>query len=133
MNEKLIKSIPKSLRHFIGKSMFSSMRKNARKHVDRQNRNELHPLDWEIEFRDIDKNTFDIDIKTCALKKLAHDFNAEGLLPGICRMDYLTANLLGNGFARTKTLADGNDCCNGHYELSGKCEWAPEKGFKDRK
>lgn len=47
--------------------------------------------------------------------------------------DKFIANLMGNGFTRTKTLGDKDSCCNCHYELRGKCEWAPEKGFITRK
>jgi hypothetical protein len=48
-------------------------------------------------------------------------------------MDYLFAHLMNNGFERTKTLGDGDDCCNCRYYLTGSCEWSPEKGFADRK
>jgi hypothetical protein len=67
------------------------------------------------------------------MKKLAHDFGTDGLLPGICRMDYLFAHLMGNGFERTKTLGDGEDCCNCRYHIEGSCDWSPERGFVDRK
>ncbi|WP_315115539.1 hypothetical protein [uncultured Clostridium sp.] len=33
----------------------------------------------------------------------------------------------------TKTLGDGDDCCNCRYIIGGSCEWSPEKGFVDRK
>jgi hypothetical protein len=66
-------------------------------------------------------------------EKLAHDFDADGLLPGICRMDFLFSNLMGNGFERTKTLGDGDDCCSCRYHLVGNCNWSPKKGFIDRK
>jgi hypothetical protein len=48
-------------------------------------------------------------------------------------MDYLMANLMGNGFTRTKTLGDGDNCCNCSYSKVGYCEWSPEKGFIERK
>lgn len=81
----------------------------------------------------INKNTFEIDITECAMLKLAEDNNVRNLLPGICRMDYLFSNLMGNGFERTKTLGDGDNCCNCRYHIVGECEWAPEKGFIERK
>jgi hypothetical protein len=40
---------------------------------------------------------------------------------------------MGNRFVRSKTLGDGDSCCNCHYDLVGECEWAPEKGFAERK
>ena len=93
----------------------------------------MHPYDWQIQYRDVDTNCFEIDILACGIKKLAADFHAEGMLPGICRMDYLYASIMKNGFERTKTLGDGDDCCNCRYFLKGDCEWAPEKGFVTRK
>lgn len=133
MNEKMVTAIPRPFLRFSGKSYMSGFRKKAAAHVERQNRGELHPYDWKVSFHEIDKNSFEIDINECALKKLAKDFDAEGLLPGICRMDYLFSSVMGNGFVRTKTLGDGDDCCNCHYDLEGKCEWSPEKGFVDRR
>lgn len=37
------------------------------------------------------------------------------------------------GFERTKTLGDGDECCNCRYYIKGDCDWSPEKGFNDRK
>lgn len=133
MNERMMKIIPNRLMHLVGKSYLKSFRKKSKKHIERQKAGKLHPYDWQIEYKDIDSNCFEIDIKTCGIKKLAETFGAEGLLPGICRMDYLFSSMMNNGFSRTKTLGDGDDCCNCRYELIGHCEWAPEKGFIDRK
>ena len=133
MNEKLITTIPRRLLHLAGTSYINGFRKKAAMHVGRQLGNALHPYDWRVSYREISDNTFEMDITTCGLKNLAHDFDADGLLPGICRMDYLLSNLMGNGFERTKTLGDGDDCCNCRYHLEGPCEWAPEKGFEGRK
>ncbi len=133
MNEKLVTVIPKFLMHFTGKTYINSFRKKAAEHVERQFKNELHPYDWRVSFREISNNSFELDITECGVKKLAHNFDAEGLLPGICRMDYLFSHLMGNGFVRTKTLGDGDDCCNCHYQIVGSCEWSPEKGFQERR
>lgn len=133
MNEKMTTVIPKFLLHFMGKFYLNSFRRKAAKHIKKQNTIGIHPYDWQIEYREIDDNSFEIDIKTCGIKKLAEEHGAKGLLPGICRMDYLFASLMNNGFQRTKTLGDGDDCCNCRYFLKGACEWAPEKGFEYRK
>ena len=133
MNEKMVTAIPKVLLHTSGTSYMNGFRKKAAAHVERQNRGAVHPYDWKVSYREIDKNSFEIDITECAIKKLAHDFDADGLLPGICRMDYLFSSIMGNGFVRTKTLGDGDACCNCHYDLDGKCEWSPEKGFIGRR
>jgi hypothetical protein len=133
MNENMTRIIPKPFMHLVGKIYFGSFRKKASKHIKKQNTIGIHPYDWRIEYQNIDRNCFEIDIKACGIKKMVEDYDAQGLLPGICRMDYLFANLMNNGFERTKTLGDGDDCCNCKYSIVGSCEWAPEKGFIDRK
>lgn len=133
MNEKLLDIIPAPLMGLAGKFYFRSFRKKAQGHLHRQNTEGIHPYDWQIEYREVDDNYFEIDIKTCGIKKLAEDFGASGLLPGLCRMDYLFAHRMKNGFERTKTLGDGDDCCNCRFFVTGSCEWAPEKGFTTRK
>jgi hypothetical protein len=55
------------------------------------------------------------------------------VFPYACRIDYLMANLMGLQFVRTKTLADGDDCCDNYIAGPGFTEWAPEKGFEHRK
>ena len=133
MSEKMVTILPKFLRHLMGKSYINSFRKKAAAHVERQQKNELHPYDWQVIYREINSNTFELDITECGIKKLAHDFDADSLLPGICRMDYLLSHHMGNGFERTKTLGDGDDCCNCRYHIIGTCEWSPEKGFEGRR
>ena len=49
----------------------------------------------------------------------------EGMLPGICNVDYMISYYMGNGFKRTKTLGYGDSCCDCHYELTGKCPIRP--------
>ena len=133
INEKMMHIIPTFFLHRVGKTYFNSFRKKAAVHVKKQETTGVHPYDWQIQYRDVNDNCFEIDILACGIKKLAEDFHAEGMLPGICRMDYLFANMMQNGFERTKTLGDGDECCNCRYFLNGDCEWAPEKGFIDRK
>ncbi len=133
MNEKMVTTIPRPFLKATGKSYLNGFRKKAAAHVTLQDKGKLHPYDWHITYREINQNSFEFDITECGLKKLAHQFDADGLLPGICRMDYLFANLMGNGFVRSKTLGDGDNCCNCHYDLVGECEWSPEKGFTDRR
>ena len=133
INEKLITFVPKSILQSMGKNSLGNIRKTALAHLQRQEQGKLHPLDWHIVYRDIDDNSCEIDILECGLKKLADRFDASGLLPGICRLDYLMSYYMGTGFERTKTLGDGDDCCNCRYLITGVCEWAPEKGFLNRK
>lgn len=133
MNDRMVSNVPRWLSKAIGQQYYKSFQQKAASHLERQAKNQSHPLDWKIEYRKLSEDAFEIDILSCPFQKLAGKLGAAGLLPGICRMDYLFANRLGNGFSRTKTLGDGDECCNCHYELVGNCAWAPETGFTDRK
>lgn len=97
------------------------------------NENKLHPFDYKILYTKIDNNTFEINFYECGMKKLYEKFDVIGLMPGVCRIDYLMFNYMGVGFIRDKTLGDGNDICNCRYSLEGHCEWSPDKGFVTRK
>ena len=133
INENIYSWIPQWGFHIIGKSYFESYRKNAQSHIARQNSKDgVHPFDWQIEFRNISKQCYEIDIKRCGLKILSEYFGAEGLLPGICRIDYMLAAMMGSGFERTKTLGDGDECCNCRYLKVGETQWKPEKGYYGR-
>ena len=133
MNERMARTLPAPLLKIAGRLYLGSFSRKAASHEARQKAGKLHPYDWKIQYQHIDANTYEINITECAYVKLTRDFDAAGMLPGVCRMDYLFSHLMGNGFTRTKTLGDGDACCNCHYQLKGTCEWSPEKGFVDRK
>ena len=129
MNEKMLLTVPKPFLHMTGKAYLNGFRKKAAKHEKRQ-KNGLHPYDWEIAFRDIDDNSFEINITKCGFIAFAKEFDAEGMLPGICNVDYMISHYMGNGFRRTMTLGYGDRCCNCHYELTGECSIRPEGELK---
>ena len=133
MNDRMVSNVPKWLSKSMGQQYYRSFQQKAKAHLERQAKNQSHPLDWRIDYRKLSEEAFEIDILSCPFQQLSGKLGAAGLLPGICRMDYLFANRLGNGFTRNKTLGDGDDCCNCHYEMTGNCAWAPETGFTDRK
>lgn len=127
MNEKMLLSVPKPFLHMAGKSYLNSFRKKAKQHLQRQGKPGFSEYDWLIDYRDIDANSFEIDIRRCGFITVAKKYGVEGMLPGICSVDYMVSHYMGNGFSRTKTLGDGDECCNCHYELTGKCPLrAPE-------
>ncbi|MGE5327881.1 MAG: L-2-amino-thiazoline-4-carboxylic acid hydrolase [Deltaproteobacteria bacterium] len=133
MNERLVTIIPKWLMAMSVKTYIGGFRKKAAQHEQRQKANSLHPYDWKFVYREINENTFELDITECGMLKLSQDFDAMGMYPAVCRMDYLFSHYMGNGFERTKTLGDGDDFCNCRYHIVGSCDWSPEKGFEDRK
>lgn len=133
INERLITFFPKWALQMCNVFYLKSFRKQIPKYIARSANGTVSPDDWKIRYRNIDKDTFEVDIYECAMYKLSDKFGVRGMFPTICRMDYLMAYYFGNGFERTKTIGDGDDCCNCHYTLKGDCEWKPEKGFINRK
>ena len=130
MNEKMLLSVPKPFLHMAGKSYLNSFRKKAKQHLQRQGKPGFSEYDWLIDYRDIDANSFEIDIRRCGFIPVAKKYGVEGMLPGICSVDYMVSYYMGNGFSRTKTLGDGDECCNCHYELTGKCPLRAPEGMK---
>ncbi|MFQ8575126.1 L-2-amino-thiazoline-4-carboxylic acid hydrolase [Ruminococcus sp.] len=130
MNEKMLLSVPKPFLHMAGKSYLNSFRKKAKQHLQRQGKPGFSEYDWLIDYRDIDANSFEIDIRRCGFITVAKKYGVEGMLPGICSVDYMVSYYMGNGFSRTKTLGDGDECCNCHYELTGKCPLRAPEGMK---
>lgn len=130
MNEKMLLSVPKPFLHMAGKSYLNSFRKKAKQHLQRQGKPGFSEYDWLIDYRDIDANSFEIDIRRCGFITVAKKYGVEGMLPGICSVDYMVSHYMGNCFSRTKTLGDGDECCNCHYELTGKCPLRAPEGMK---
>lgn len=130
MNEKMLLSVPKPFLHMAGKSYLNSFRKKAKQHLQRQGKPGFSEYDWLIDYRGIDANSFEIDIRRCGFITVAKKYGVEGMLPGICSVDYMVSHYMGNGFSRTKTLGDGDECCNCHYELTGKCPLRAPEGMK---
>ena len=130
MNEKMLLSVPKPFLHMAGKSYLNSFRKKAKQHLQRQGKPGFSEYDWLIDYRDIDANSFEIDIRRCGFITVAKKYGVEGMLPGICSVDYMVSYYMGNGFSRTKTLGDGDECCNCRYELTGKCPLRAPEGMK---
>lgn len=130
MNEKMLLSVPKPFLHMAGKSYLNSFRKKAKQHLQRQGKPGFSEYDWLIDYRDVDANSFEIDIRRCGFITVAKQYGVEEMLPGICAVDYMVSHYMGNGFSRTKTLGDGDECCNCHYELTGKCPLRAPEGMK---
>lgn len=134
INEDFVKGIPEPLLRWFGKQMYlGTFRKRAMRAEQLGKAGGLHPFDWRIEYRDIDCNTFGINIYECGMLKLADRLGYRELFPQVCRMDYLFSHYFHQSFRRNGTLADGNICCDCWYQAPGACEWAPEKGFDTRK
>jgi hypothetical protein len=133
MNECLFRVVPAWLLKRLTKGFLRGKMKKSKQHQILSEANLVPEYDWKLRFRQIDANTFDIDIYECGMLKLGKRNDAMGMFPYLCRMDYLMAYYMGHGFVRNKTLADGDECCNCRFIIGGRCDWAPEKGFVERK
>ncbi|KOR27005.1 L-2-amino-thiazoline-4-carboxylic acid hydrolase [Clostridium sp. L74] len=134
INENFFRKIPKFIWLKMGK--ISSSPKSIKTLKKEQKKNELgltHPMDWKFQVIDNYDGTYCCNIKECGALKVLREIGEDRIFPYPCRLDYLMANLKGNKFKRTKTLADGDECCNCNIMGSGYTEWSPEKGFEQRK
>ena len=123
INESFLRKIPRLFLAFTGNFYVSRSKKMGIWATEQAKRNNLHPYDWRIEYKEISKQKWSIDIMECYVIKMAKRFNQMDMFPYICRMDYLFSHYFKQGFERTKTLGDGNDCCNCQWEIPGKCDW----------
>ena len=128
MNEKVISAVPPVFCKWYGSKYLTDFRKNAPLQAAKTKAGTLHPYDFAIDYISQDNTHFGIDITRCGMRTLAADFDAMGIFPTVCRVDYMIGHILHSGFERTKTLADGDDCCDCHYIIGGTCAWDAEKG-----
>jgi hypothetical protein len=134
MNERMITTIPKPLLHTVGKAYYRNMSKKADMRVRTSNKPiAIHKFDWDIDYRRIGEDKFEIDIKTCGFIAYTQKYGGENMLPGICRIDYMLSHYMNIGFSRTGTLAFGDACCDCKYEMNGGCEWDAEKALDELK
>ena len=96
MNEKMLLSVPKPFLHMAGKSYLNSFRKKAKQHLQRQGKPGFSEYDWLIDYRDIDANSFEIDIRRCGFITVAKKYGVEGMLTGICTVDYMVYHYKSN-------------------------------------
>lgn len=129
-NEGIITLVPKWAGPAYMTAYLKSFRQKAPEHERLCRAGRVHPYDYELRFVPGSGDTFGIDITRCGMRTLARDFDALGIFPAVCRVDYMMSQHMGAGFERTKTLGDGDDCCDCRYIIGGRCEWAPGDGKK---
>lgn len=132
MNEKMLLTIPKPLLHAVGKAYYRNMSKGA-KHRMEKNPESIHPFDWEMTYVEEDKDNFRIDITACGFIAYTRKYGGEGMLPGICQVDYMISHYMNVGFERTQTLGAGGHCCDGCYHINGHCDFDIEQRLSERK
>ncbi len=88
-----------------------------------------YPGDYVYTFIVGDGKKFDYgyDFTECASHKFYHAQGADELLPYYCYLDFVSAEVRGFGFTRTKTLYEGHGLCNHRFKVGGKTKagWPP--------
>jgi L-2-amino-thiazoline-4-carboxylic acid hydrolase len=89
--------------------------------------------DWIMSVEEEKDGSIYRQITECAAHKVLNRAGSGSVFPCTCRIDYLMANIGGMRIERNKTIGDGDSICENHIFGPGYTEWAPEKGFIDRK
>lgn len=76
---------------------------------------EKYPENWKYDFRaDMEKRECFIDYHSCAICNMCKREGCFDLLKYMCKIDFVSQELMGNTLIRTKTLAEGYDVCDFH-------------------
>lgn len=108
---------------------FSGLRRRQRERGARRSQERRYPGDWVLEMVPGDGTSFDFgyDVTECGIVKYLHAHDADELTPWLCDMDYATAEALGYGLERTRTLSWGCDRCDFRFSRHGltTAPWPP--------
>ena len=132
MNEKMLLTVPKPLLHAVGKVYYRNMSKGAKRRMENPPAS-IHPFDWKMMYSEDDGDNFRIDITACGFIAYAKKYGSEGMLPGICQVDYMISHYMNVGFERTQTLGAGGSCCDGCYHINGHCDFDIEQQLAEKK
>ncbi len=94
-------------------TMFTDKVQEKKLAESRASRNSKYELDWKFDYRKgVDEfyNTY----TECGICKLGHRENCFEFVPCLCNMDERNYRNEGGQLHRTKTLANGDDCCDFH-------------------
>jgi hypothetical protein len=126
MNENMLRRIPSTIRALLGRiSTSKAMVRSLRAAQRRGEQGLTHPMDWCMKISEPAEGGYCTTWTRCGALQVLRSIGEDGVFPYACRIDYLMANLMGLRFTRTKTLADGDDCCNNYIAGPGVTEWAP--------
>lgn len=125
MNDIIAKSIQSALmqKAHEGKrkkgTLFSDKVQDKKAREAENSHSSPYEMDWEFTYQK-GKDEFFCTYTQCGICKLAKREHAERFLPCMCQMDFATYEMVGAKLTRTKTLANGDECCNFHVtRLSG--------------
>lgn len=102
--------------HF-SKGYMKKLKKSSKKSKEKR-----YPYDWVYDFEENKKDdSFDYKITyyECAIYKIYRDLGYEEYVPYLCLSDYANYKALNFRLERTKTIANGDNCCNFTYIKNG--------------
>lgn len=74
-----------------------------------------YPMNWVFDFSyDLSVPEYYVTHRECGVCKVGQQENLQFLIPHMCVMDYPTIEYKGGKLIRTKTLGNGDDCCDFH-------------------
>lgn len=115
IEEHRVRAYPRLLMRLAGWYIHTPL---GQRHIKRtmveHSRQHAYPGGWMATFVQGDGQTFDfgVDFTECALVKFFGQQGASELTRYLCLIDYVQQRALGTGFFRSKTLAEGGECCD---------------------
>ena len=94
-------------------SYFSEKHMAARRKWSKETYARKYPNDWVVDVLEMtDDYDFGFDYHECGVCKLCQDEGCFEYAKYLCRLDYMTSDMMGIRLVRTKTLADGDEKCD---------------------
>ncbi len=99
-------------------TLFSQKHLEAKIREAERSQTSTYEMDWKYTYRG-NAHEFYCTYTQCGLCRLAKREQLEAYLPCLCKMDFENFALHGGKLIRTKTLANGDECCNFHVIKMG--------------
>ena len=111
---KVTMNSPLIVKAFSAKNPFTKKAQlKKEKNVARDNNASTSEFNWQTEFiKGRDENEYTIIYRRCGICALAKKLNHSELVKYMCVLDIMSVDMLGGVLHRTKTLAEGKDCCD---------------------
>ena len=95
------------------KGYFSEKKMQMRREWSKDTYKRKYTNDWIVDIIEKnDKYEFGLDYRECGACKLCKDEGRPELAKYLCSLDFAISEIIGVKLDRTKTLAEGDDCCD---------------------
>ena len=94
-------------------TLFTESTQNKKRRESKASQHSKYPLDWKFKYRE-GKDEFYNTYTECGICKLGKKEGCFEFVPCLCKMDERSYFYEGGKLHRTKTLAQGDDCCDFH-------------------